>query len=63
MMAMLGQMGGLAFGSQLGNGLAQLAAEVLTSSEIRHPGRADRVALLPENIEKFTGTSAVPPAK
>jgi putative hydrolase len=55
MMAMLGQMGGLAFGSQLGNGLAQLAAEVLTSSDIGIPVGPDRVAaLLPENIAKFT---------
>ena len=37
MLAMLGQMGGLAFGSQLGHGLAQLAAEVLTSTEIGIP--------------------------
>jgi putative hydrolase len=55
MLAMLGQMGGLAFGSQLGHGLAQLAAEVLTSTEIGIPVGPDRVAaLLPENIEKFT---------
>jgi putative hydrolase len=55
MLAMLGQMGGLAFGSQLGNGLAQLGAEVLTSTEIGIPVGPDRVAaLLPENIEKFT---------
>ncbi|MBV9920880.1 MAG: zinc-dependent metalloprotease, partial [Pseudonocardia sp.] len=55
MMAMLGQMGGLAFGSQLGSGLAQLAAEVLTSSDIGIPVGPDRVAaLLPENIERLT---------
>jgi putative hydrolase len=55
MLAMLGQMGGLAFGSQLGHGLAQLAAEVLTSTEIGIPVGPDRVAaLLPENVEKFT---------
>lgn len=55
MLAMLSQMGGLAFGSQLGNGLAQLAAEVLTSTDIGIPVGPDRVAaLLPENIEKFT---------
>lgn len=55
MLAMLGQMGGLAFGSQLGNGLAQLGAEVLTSTEIGIPvGPARVAALLPENIEKFT---------
>ncbi|MEJ3656685.1 zinc-dependent metalloprotease [Actinomycetes bacterium KLBMP 9759] len=55
MLAMLGQMGGLAFGSQLGNGLAQLAAEVLTSTDIGIPVGPERVAaLMPENIEKFT---------
>jgi putative hydrolase len=55
MLAMLGQMGGLAFGSQLGNGLAQLGAEVLTSTEIGIPVGPPKVAaLLPENIEKFT---------
>jgi putative hydrolase len=55
MLAMLGQMGGLAFGSQLGHGLAQLAAEVLTSTEIGIPVGPERVAaLLPENVEKFT---------
>lgn len=55
MVAMLGQMGGLAFGSQLGQGLAKLAAEVLTSTDIGFPVAQGRVAaLLPENIEKFT---------
>ncbi len=38
-----------------GSGLAQLAAEVLTSTDIGMPVGPDRVAaLLPENIEKFT---------
>jgi putative hydrolase len=55
MVAMLGQMGGLAFGSQLGQGLAKLAAEVLTSTDIGFPVGQGRVAaLLPENIERFT---------
>ena len=55
MLAMLGQMGGLAFGSQLGNGLAQLAAEVLSSTDVGVPvGPNGTAALLPENIEKFT---------
>ncbi|WP_214369116.1 zinc-dependent metalloprotease [Pseudonocardia sp. H11422] len=55
MLAMLGQMGGLAFGSQLGNGLAELAAEVLTSTDVGIPVGPDRTAaLLPEAIEKFT---------
>lgn len=55
MMAILGQMGGLAFGSQLGHSLGQLAAEVLTSTDIGFPvGPARVAALLPENVEKFT---------
>jgi len=55
MLAMLGQMGGLAFGSQLGGGLAQLAAEVLSSTDVGVPvGPSGTIALLPENIDKFT---------
>ncbi|RTL67953.1 MAG: zinc-dependent metalloprotease [Pseudonocardiaceae bacterium] len=55
MLAMVGQMGGLAFGSQLGNGLGELAAEVLTSTDIGFPvGPSGTAALLPEAIEKFT---------
>src|SRR5882724_1229033 len=55
MLAMLGQMGGFAFGSQLGTGLAQLGTEVLTSSEIGLPlGPAGTAALLPAAIETFT---------
>jgi putative hydrolase len=55
MLAMLGQMGGLAFGSQLGGALAQLAAEVLTSTDVGVPvGPDGTAALLPENVEKFT---------
>ena len=61
MMAMLGQMGGLAFGTQLGQGLAQLGAEVLTSTEIGVPVGPDRVAaLLPENVERFGRDLDVP---
>jgi putative hydrolase len=52
---MLGQMGGMAFGSQLGSALAQLGTEVLTSSEVGLPlGPAGTAALLPANIEAFT---------
>jgi len=55
MLAMVGQMGGMAFGSQLGNALAQLAAEVLASSDIGLPlGPDATAALLPANIEEFT---------
>jgi putative hydrolase len=61
MMAMLGQMGGLAFGTQLGQGLAQLGAEVLTSTDIGIPVGPDRVAaLLPENVERFGRDLDVP---
>ncbi|SDR20085.1 zinc-dependent metalloprotease [Actinopolyspora saharensis] len=52
--SMLGQMGGLTFGSQLGNGLAQLAGEVLTSTEVGLPLGPDGTAvLLPANVERF----------
>lgn len=55
LLSMVGQMGGMAFGSQLGNALAQLAAEVLTSSDIGLPlGPPATAALLAANIEEFT---------
>ncbi|MBB3661744.1 putative hydrolase [Prauserella sediminis] len=55
LMSMLGQMGGMAFGSQLGNALGDLGAEVLTSSDVGLPlGPEATSALLPANVEKFT---------
>jgi putative hydrolase len=55
MLAMLGQMGGLAFGTQLGGALGQLAAEVLTATDVGVPtAPGGTIALLPENIERFT---------
>jgi len=55
LLSMLGQMGGMAFGSQLGNALAELGSEVLTSADIGLPlGPETTSALLPANIEKFT---------
>ncbi|MEC3978968.1 zinc-dependent metalloprotease [Amycolatopsis sp. H20-H5] len=55
LLSMMGQMGGMAFGSQLGNALGQLASEVLTSTEVGLPLGPDATsALLPANIEKFT---------
>jgi putative hydrolase len=61
MLAMLGQMGGFAFGSQLGSGLAQLGTEVLTSTEIGLPlGPAGTAALLPAAIETFTAGLDLP---
>lgn len=54
LMAMLEQMGGLAFGSQLGSALGQLGGEVLTSTDIGLPlGPEGAAALLPANIERF----------
>jgi putative hydrolase len=54
LVAMVEQMGGMAFGSQLGSALAQLGAEVLTSTEIGLPlGPLGVAALLPAGIEEF----------
>ena len=54
LLSMLGQMGGMTFGSQLGSGLAQLGAEVLTSTDVGLPlGPEGTAALLPANVEKF----------
>ncbi|WP_081511907.1 zinc-dependent metalloprotease [Nocardia donostiensis] len=55
MMGMLGQMGGLAFGSQLGQALGQLAKEVLTSTDIGLPlGPVGTAALLPAAVSEFS---------
>ncbi|MEV6770343.1 zinc-dependent metalloprotease [Nocardia sp. NPDC051030] len=55
MVGMLGQMGGLAFGSQLGQALGQLAKEVLTSTDIGLPlGPGGTAALLPTAIAEFS---------
>jgi putative hydrolase len=54
-LAMMGSMGGMAFGSQLGQGLAQLASEVLTSTDIGLPLAPDgTAALLPRSIAEFS---------
>jgi putative hydrolase len=54
LLSMVSQMGGMAFGSQLGNAMAQLASEVLTSTDIGLPlGPPATAALLPQNIEEF----------
>ncbi|MBB5912229.1 putative hydrolase [Nocardia transvalensis] len=55
MIGMLGQMGGLAFGSQLGQALGQLAKEVLTSTDIGLPlGPDGTAALLPAAVTEFS---------
>lgn len=54
MMGMLTQMSGMAFGTQLGQGLGQLAKEVLTSTDIGLPLAPEGTAvLLPEAIASF----------
>ncbi|QXQ12854.1 zinc-dependent metalloprotease [Skermania piniformis] len=54
MIGMIGQMGGMAFGSQLGQALGQLAQEVLTSTDIGLPlGPTGTSALLPNTIGEF----------
>lgn len=54
LLAMMSQMGGMAFGSQLGQALGKLSREVLTSTDIGLPlGPKGVAALLPEAIEAF----------
>jgi len=54
MLGMFSQMGGVAFGSQLGQALGQLSKEVLTSTDIGLPlGPAGTAALMPAAIEAF----------
>ncbi|MCD2194433.1 zinc-dependent metalloprotease [Actinomycetospora endophytica] len=55
MLGMISQVGGMAFGSQLGSALGQLAGEVLTSSDVGLPlGPEGTAALLPEAVTQFT---------
>jgi putative hydrolase len=54
LLSMMSQMGGVAFGSQLGQALARLSREVLTSTDIGLPlGPKGVAALLPEAIESL----------
>src|ERR1700743_3479354 len=54
LLSMMSQMGGMAFGSQLGQALARLAREVLTSTDVGLPlGPKGIAALLPDAIESF----------
>src|SRR6201993_4235908 len=56
LLSMMSQMGGMAFGSQLGQALARLSKEVLTSTDIGLPlGPKGIAALLPDAIESFAG--------
>jgi putative hydrolase len=54
LLAMMSQMGGMAFGSQLGQALGTLSREVLTSTDIGLPlGPKGVAALMPEAIDTF----------
>ncbi len=55
LMAVMTQMGGMAFGSQLGQALGRLSQEVLTSTDIGLPlGPAGTAALMPAAIEALS---------
>jgi putative hydrolase len=54
LLAMMSQMGGMAFGSQLGQALGTLSREVLTSTDIGLPlGPKGVAALMPDAIDAF----------
>lgn len=54
LLQMMSQMGGIAFGSQLGQALGRLSKEVLTSTDIGLPlGPKGVAALLPDAVESF----------
>lgn len=54
LLSMMSQMGGMAFGSQLGQALGKLSKEVLTSTDIGLPlGPKGIAALMPEAIESL----------
>ncbi|OBK24750.1 hydrolase [Mycobacterium asiaticum] len=54
LLQMMSQMGGMAFGSQLGQALGRLSKEVLTSTDIGLPlGPKGVAAILPEAVEAF----------
>lgn len=55
LLAMMSQMGGMAFGSQLGQALGTLSKEVLTSTDIGLPlGPVGTAALMPAAIDAFS---------
>ncbi|CAN5342403.1 zinc-dependent metalloprotease [soil metagenome] len=54
MMGVLGQFGGMLFGAQVGQGMASLSAEVLSSTDVGLPlGPAGTAVLLPRNVADF----------
>lgn len=61
LMGMLNQAGGAMFGTQVGQAIGGLAAEVLTASDIGLPlGPAGKAAVLPTNVKAFSEGLDVP---
>jgi putative hydrolase len=62
MSGVMKQIGGFAFGAQIGQALGALAAEVLSGGEVGLPlARSGRPALLPANVAAFSEGQTVPP--
>jgi putative hydrolase len=61
LMGMMGQMSGVMFGGQVGQGLGALAQEVLTSTDVGVPlAHSGVVALVPRNVTEFGSGLGVP---
>jgi len=61
LLSMMSQMGGMAFGSQLGQALGRLSREVLTSTDIGLPlGPKGVAAILPAAVESFAAGLELP---
>jgi putative hydrolase len=61
LLSMMSQMGGMAFGSQLGQALGRLSREVLTSTDIGLPlGPKGIAAILPDALESFAAGLELP---
>jgi len=62
LLGMLGQIGGLVFGAQVGSAIGNLATEVVGSTDIGLPlGPSGRAALLPVNVAGFGAGLGLPP--
>jgi putative hydrolase len=64
LLSMISQMGGMAFGSQLGQALGKLSKEVLTSTDVGLPlGPKGVAVLMPEAVEEFSAGLEQPRAE
>ncbi len=64
LLSMISQMGGMAFGSQLGQALGRLSKEVLTSTDVGLPlGPKGVAALMPDAIEELSNGLELPRAE